>query len=204
SVGTAIHGQRNKSVDWRIVGRLALGSVPATLATFAVMQALGIQSGKGGVLAVLLGAVLLVTSIILLFRNQIVGFVARRFTTTNETLIIGLTVLTGVVLGVLVTTTSVGAGAIGVTVLLILYPRLPTLRIVGSDIAHAVPLTLISGLGHWYMGDVDWMLLVTLLLGSVPGIIIGSLLAPKVPEGALRILLALVLALVSFKLIGLF
>ena len=100
--------------------------------------------------------------------------------------------------------TSVGAGAIGVTALLVLYPRLPTLRIVGSDIAHAVPLTLIAGLGHWWMGDVDWLLLMTLLIGSIPGIIVGSLLAPKLPEGALRSLLAVVLVLVSAKLMGAF
>ncbi len=203
SVGTAVHG-RNRSVDWRIVGRLAAGSVPATLATFAVMQALGAQSSKGGVLAFLLGAVLLVTSATLLFRAQIVAFLGRRVKTTSEGMVAGLTVLTGVVLGVLVTTTSVGAGAIGVTALLVLYPRLQTLRIVGSDIAHAVPLTLISGLGHWYLGDVDFPLLGTLLIGSIPGIIIGSMLAPKLPEGALRMLLAVILALVSLKLMGLF
>lgn len=203
SVGTAVHG-RNKSVDWRIVRRLALGSVPATLATFAVMQAVGAHSSKGGVLAFLLGAVLLVTSATLLFRVQIVAFLGGRVKTANEGLVAGLTVLTGVVLGVLVTTTSVGAGAIGVTALLVLYPRLTTLRIVGSDIAHAVPLTLISGLGHWYMGDVDFGLLGTLLIGSIPGIAIGSLLAPKLPERTLRMLLAAILVLVSLKLMGLF
>lgn len=204
SVGTAIHGRHNKSVDWQIVRRLAYGSVPATLATFGFMQALGIHSSKGGALSVMLGAVLLVTSITLMFRAQIVAYFAQRVTTTNSTLVAALTVVTGVVLGVLVTTTSVGAGAIGVTVLLILYPRLQTLRIVGSDIAHAVPLTLISGLGHWYLGDVDLMLLFTLLLGSVPGIIIGSLAAPKMPERVLRSLLAAVLLLVSLKLMGAF
>lgn len=203
SVGTAVHG-RNKSVDWRIVRRLAIGSVPATLATFAVMQAFEIHSSKGGVLAFMLGAVLLVTAATLMFRAQIVAFFAGRVSTTNDGMVTALTVVTGVVLGILVTTTSVGAGAIGVTALLVLYPRLPTLRIVGSDIAHAVPLTLISGLGHWYLGDVDWMLLVTLLFGSIPGIIIGSMLAPRLPERALRILLALILVLVSLKLMGLF
>ncbi len=124
SVGTAVHG-RNKSVDWRIVRRLAAGSVPATLATFAVMQALGVQGSKGGVLAFLLGAVLMVTSATLLFRAQIVEFLGRRVQTANEGLVAGLTVLTGIVLGVLVTTTSVGAGAIGVTALLVLYHVCP-------------------------------------------------------------------------------
>lgn len=204
SVGTVVHGGRNKSIDWRIVRRLATGSVPATLATFAVMQMVGVQSSKGGVLAFMLGAVLLLTSATLLFRTQIVAFFADRLPTSNEATVSALTVVTGMVLGVLVTTTSAGAGAIGVTALLAIYPRLPTLRIVGSDIAHAVPLTLFAGLGHWYLGDVDYLLLVTLLIGSIPGIIIGSVLAPKLPEAALRVLLALVLMLVSIKLMGLF
>ena len=203
SVGTAVHG-RAKSVDWRIVRRLASGSIPATALTFLVMNAMGMQSSKGGVLAFLLGAVLLLTALSLLFRAQIVTYLSARMQTENDSLVRTLTVATGAVIGALVMTTSVGAGAIGVTALLVLYPRLPTLRIVGSDIAHAVPLTLVAGLAHWYMGDVDWLLLVTLLIGSIPGIIIGSLLAPRLPEGALRILLATVLVLVSLKLMGAF
>ena len=203
SVGTAVHG-RNSTVDWRIVRRLALGSVPATTLTFLVMNSMGIQSSKGGVLAVMLGAVLLLTAVSLLFRAQIVQYLGARMQPDNDRLARGLTVLTGAVIGALVMTTSIGAGAIGVTALMVLYTRLPTLRIVGSDIAHAVPLTLIAGLGHWWMGDVDWLLLATLLIGSIPGIIIGSLLAPKLPEGALRMVLAAVLVLVSAKLMGVF
>ena len=203
SVGTMVHG-RAKSVDWRIVRRLAAGSIPATAVTFLVMNALGMHSSKGGVLAFLLGAVLMLTAVTLLFRAQIVSYLGARMQADNDGLVRVLTVMTGAVIGALVMTTSVGAGAIGVTALLVLYPRLPTLRVVGSDIAHAVPLTLIAGLGHWWMGDVDWLLLVTLLIGSIPGIIIGSLLAPKLPEGALRMLLAAVLVLVSLKLMGLF
>jgi uncharacterized membrane protein YfcA len=149
----------------------------------------------------MLGVVLLATSLTLLFRHQIVDFMSRHISTTNEARVTALTVATGAVLGVLVTTTSVGAGAIGVTALLILYPRLQVLRIVGSDIAHAVPLTLISGLGHWWMGDVDWIMLVSLLIGSIPGIAIGSHLAPKLPERVLRLALAVILVLVSLKLI---
>ena len=203
SVGTVVHG-RNSSVDWRIVRRLATGSVPATALTFLAMNSMGIQSSKGGPLAFLLGAVLLLTAITLLFRQQIVSYLSVRMTAENDNVVRALTVLTGAVIGALVMITSVGAGAIGVTALLVLYPRLPTLRIVGSDIAHAVPLTLIAGLGHWWMGDVDWLLLMTLLIGSIPGIIVGSLLAPKLPEGALRSLLAVVLVLVSAKLMGAF
>jgi uncharacterized membrane protein YfcA len=100
----------------------------------------------------------------------------------------------------MVTLSSVGAGAIGVTVLLMLYPQMSTLRIVGTDIAHGVPLTLIAGAGHWAMGSVDWPMLVSLLLGSIPGIMIASHFATRVPDRALRTLLAVALALVGAKL----
>jgi len=96
---------------------------------------------------------------------------------------------------------SVGAGAIGVTALISLYPRMPTVRIVGSDIAHAVPLTLIAGAGHWWLGSVDWLLLVSLLTGSIPGIVLGSHFASRVPEQVLRPLLAGTLALVGGRLV---
>jgi uncharacterized membrane protein YfcA len=107
------------------------------------------------------------------------------------------TVLTGVMLGVLVSISSVGAGAVGVTVLLLLYPRLPMARIVGSDIAHAVPLTLVAGAGHWLLGSVDWHLMGVLLLGSLPGIIIGSYAAVRVPQTVLRVALASILIVVA-------
>ncbi len=203
AVGTGVHG-RAKSVDWQVVRRLAAGSVPATMITFLVMNNAGLHSSKGGVLAVLLGVVLMMTAMTLLFRANIVAYLSSKISVSNDRAVLGLTVLTGAIIGALVMLTSVGAGAVGVTALLVLYPRLPTLHIVASDIAHAVPLTLTAGLAHWYLGDVDWVLLVTLLIGSVPGIIVGSMLAPKLPEGLLRTLLAIVLVLVSLKLIGLF
>ena len=112
----------------------------------------------------------------------------------------GLTTLLGATLGVLVTVSSVGAGALGVTVLIILYPKAPAVRIVGSDIAHAVPLTLIAGAGHWWMGSVDFAMLASLLIGSVPGIMIGSHYASRVPDSVLRPLMAGTLALVGGKL----
>ncbi len=111
------------------------------------------------------------------------------------------TVVVGVALGVLVSISSVGAGAVGVTALLLLYPRLPMARIVGSDIAHAVPLTLVAGIGHWAMGSVDWALMGVLLIGSLPGIVIGSYCAVRVPETVLRLVLASVLIVVAGKLV---
>ena len=112
------------------------------------------------------------------------------------------TVLVGAALGVLVSISSVGAGAVGVTALLLLYPQLPMARIVGSDIAHAVPLTLIAGIGHWAMGAIDWHLMGVLLMGSLPGIVIGSYFATRVPEMALRLLLAVTLIVVAGKLVS--
>lgn len=117
---------------------------------------------------------------------------------TRETM--ALTVMTGAILGFLVTISSVGAGALGATALLLLYPKLPTVTVVGSDIAHAVPLTLVAGLGHWWLGSVDSGLLVALLLGSIPGVILGSHLSAHLPDTVLRFLLAAVLALVGARL----
>jgi hypothetical protein len=111
-----------------------------------------------------------------------------------------ITVLVGAVLGVVVSISSVGAGAVGVTALLLLYPRLPMVRIIGSDIAHAVPLTLVAGTGHWMAGAVDWHLMGSLLVGSLPGIVIGSYSAIRVPETALRLVLATTLIVVATKL----
>ena len=95
---------------------------------------------------------------------------------------------------------SVGAGAIGVTALVLLYPKLPTARIVGSDIAHAVPLTLVAGIGHWFLGSIDFAVFTSLILGSVPGILLGSYAAVRVPDRALRLVLAVTLLVVATKL----
>jgi uncharacterized protein len=204
SVGTGVHG-RNDSVDWTVVRRLATGSVPATLLTFALMVHFHMATQKSGILVTALACVLIATSLTMLFRSKIVAFLLQVIDGTKDTTIAALTVVIGAILGVLVTMTSVGAGAIGVTALLVLYPRLPTVRIVGSDIAHAVPLTLIAGLGHWiFLNDVDFVMLGSLLIGSIPGIVIGATLAPRLPETGLRTILAVILFAVSLKLFGLY
>jgi len=129
---------------------------------------------------------------------------APEFKTVNEGRVTALTVVLGAVLGVMVSLTSVGAGALGMTALLVLYPRLPINKLVGSDIAHAVPLTLIAGIGHWWIGSVDFVLLAALLAGSIPGIVIGSLVSSRVSDRILIPILAFVLVLVGLKLFGLF
>ena len=200
SAGTLVHGF-NKSIDWGVVLRLALGSVPAAALTLWVLSATGNQtSGTGHILALVLGSMLVLTAVSIAFRNTIARFAGahRELPVVPQTI---LTTLTGAVLGVLVSISSVGAGAIGVTVLMLLYPKLSVHRIVGSDIAHAVPLTLVAGLGHWAIGDVDWHMLVSLLCGSIPGILIASRIAPAVNERVIRWLLALVLTIVGLKLV---
>lgn len=209
ATGTVVHGIKG-SVDWRITGRLAAGSVPATVATLFLLHRYGLTTPAAArLIQVVLGYALLVTAISLVFRPQLARLAykagaARAPDATSESIdtsaTVAWTVLTGAVLGVLVSITSVGAGAIGVTVLLLLYPRLPTVRIVGSDVAHAVPLTLIAGTGHWMLGSVDWHILISLLVGSLPGIVLGSFLSSKAPEVLLRNLLAATLILVGAKL----
>jgi uncharacterized membrane protein YfcA len=107
----------------------------------------------------------------------------------------------GATLGVLVSISSVGAGAVGVTALIMLYPHLPMRRIVGCDIAHAVPLTLAGGVGHWILGSVDWRILMSLLVGSLPGVILGGHVSVRVPDTVLRILLAMILTIVACRLV---
>jgi uncharacterized protein len=201
SVGTLVHGA-NRTVDWRVVGRLASGSVPATIVTVLVLSQFNVLSpDMGKVISFSLGIVLVLTGGVLLARRwffALVGPAMQRITPHTR---LWLTVGCGVVLGVVVSISSVGAGAIGVTALVLLYPELPIARIVGSDIAHAVPLTLIAGVGHWWLGSVDWPLLGSLLSGAIPGIMLGSYLTRFVPEWVLRPLLALVLCLVGGRLV---
>ena len=201
TVGTLVHGA-GRNIEWRIVGLLVAGSVPATALTLLLLSLLGLSGGESRRLITLaLGAVLLVTSAFLLLGGRLRLRYAERIGALDPRIVSGLTVLLGFAMGVLVTTTSVGAGAIGVTVLLLLFPKLPAARIVGSDIAHAVPLTLVAGAGHWWLGSVDWTLLGPLLFGSLPGIVIGSRLAGRIPDGAVRIALALVLIVVGIRLV---
>ena len=199
--GAVVHG-RNKAVDWRVALQLAAGSVPAAALALWTLSHFGVDSkGTNGAITTTLGFALILTAVTLFFRKRLLkaaaGFLDRR----SGREIAALTVALGAVLGVLVSISSVGAGAIGVTVLLMLYPRMPTVRIVGTDIAHAVPLTLIAGAGHWIIGSIDWVLLVSLLVGSLPGIAIGSHFANRVPDRVLRPLMAGTLALVGGKLV---
>ena len=198
--GTVVHGFA-KTIDWRVVGRLAMGSVPMTALTLVTLAQLGIHgSAANQLITVVLGAALLATATVLVLRKVIVKFYGEHIGKLSPKHTKWLTVAVGGVLGVLVSISSVGAGALGVTALILLYPHLPTVRIVGSDIAHAVPLTFVAGIGHWWLGSVDWMLFGSLLVGSLPGIVLGSLVSVRVPDAVLRYLLAAVLIVVAAKL----
>ncbi|MDE2182994.1 MAG: sulfite exporter TauE/SafE family protein [Alphaproteobacteria bacterium] len=200
TAGSLMHGV-NRTIEWKVVRRLALGSVPAATLTLAILHGLGIESARANVLVShVLAIALLITAAALFFRKRLLAFYADRVGVLDGRRTRNFTILTGAILGVLVSSTSVGAGALGVTALVILYPELPVARLVGSDIAHAVPLTLVAGAGHWLLGNINPAMLGMLLMGSVPGIILGSTLAPRIPEQTLRRLLAIVLLLAAVKL----
>jgi uncharacterized membrane protein YfcA len=198
--GSVVHGWA-RSVHWPAVMRLASGSIPASIVTLVLLWRLNLDSAAARSLVnEVLCLALLLTASSLIFRKAILESLRWRAERLNERTIARATVLVGVILGALVSISSVGAGAVGVTALLLLYPRLPMARIVGSDIVHAVPLTLIAGIGHWILGAIDWPLMGVLLIGSLPGIVIGSYCATRVPETALRLLLAATLILVATKI----
>jgi uncharacterized membrane protein YfcA len=198
--GGIVHGWA-RTIHWPAVTRLASGSIPASILTLVVLWQLDLkgETARSLVNTVLCFALLL-TAASLIFRKALLEALRWRLERLDAGTIARASVLVGAALGVLVSISSVGAGAVGVTALLLLYPQLPMARIVGSDIAHAVPLTLIAGIGHWAMGAIDWHLMGVLLAGSLPGIVIGSYCAARVPETALRLLLAATLIVVASKL----
>jgi uncharacterized protein len=200
TAGSLVHGY-NRTVDWRVVRRLATGSVPMTVLTMLALSSIDINGAAARqLISGVLTIALFITALTLVFREKIVARYAARVGALPPERIAVLTVGVGAILGIVVSISSVGAGAIGVTALIVLYPRLPTARIVGSDIAHAVPLTLVAGIGHWIVGSINLDVLSSLLLGSVPGILIGSYVAIRIPERVLRVLLATVLVVVAAKL----
>jgi uncharacterized membrane protein YfcA len=201
SVGTTIHNA-GKTVDWRIVGLMAAGSIPATILTLIVIAHLGTTSKTvTSLISGVLGVALLVSAVSLIVKDRVVAIATTRNPDFGLNTSVWLTVLVGFVVGVVVSISSVGAGAIGTIALLLLYPRLPVVKIVGSDIAHAVPLTLIAGMGHWYLGAVNLALLESLLVGSIPGILLGSFGARYVSEVWLKPALSVVLLLVGIRML---
>jgi uncharacterized protein len=200
TAGSASH-HRAGHVDWRITGLLLAGSVPASLATVALMHTTGVTKGWASALTFSLGIALLLTAVTVAYKQvwHAVGLRLERWIAGQHKP--ALTVLCGLILGVLVSLSSIGAGAIGATLIMLLYPRIGSHRVVGTDIAHAVPLTLVAGIGHATLGHVDWALLGSLLIGSIPGIWLGAQLTRKMPEKIVRALLCLALVTAGLKVI---
>jgi uncharacterized membrane protein YfcA len=204
-VAVKVHGSMG-TIDWQIVKRLAWGSIPAALVTLAVMRLLTLDKSAGEVIMPTLGVALLLTAVAMLFKRRLHQVGQRFRTATPETfkrIQPVLTVLAGAILGVLVTLTSIGAGALGTVMLVYLYPlRLTPLRLVGTDLAHAIPVALIAGLGHLAMGNIDFGLLGWLLLGSLPGVWFGSHFSARAPEKIVRNAIAIVLLLVGARILA--
>jgi uncharacterized membrane protein YfcA len=199
--GSLVHGL-NRNIDWKMVGQLAAGSVPLTILTLWVLSRIAIDDGSTRTtITTALGAALFLTAIALIFRARLLARYGDRMRAVTPQRRMMLTIVTGAVLGVLVSLSSVGAGAIGVTALILLHPDMPSARIVGSDIAHAVPLTLAAGIGHWMLGSVDWHILGSLLVGSLPGIFLGSYASARVSDAVLRPIIAATLLLVGGRLL---
>jgi len=202
ATGTIVHAAA-RTIDWMLVAMLAIGSVPATIATLILLSRFDLKGATAQhVITVTLGIVLIVTALFLIAGRSIRTRYANRLNQLDPRTVSLFTIALGLIMGVLVTTTSVGAGAIGVTALLLLHPNMPAGRVVGSDIAHGVPLTLLAGAGHWYLGSIDWSLLGNLLIGSLPGIVFGSYLATRARDAAVRMALAGILVIVGVMLLG--
>jgi len=203
--GAAMHG-RHGTIDWIVVRRLALGSLPAAGLTSAFLALYGQQKIGHGVILHALGLALVLTAVGLLLKTRLHA-IGRRLRTDIPAKFKGmqpaLTVIAGVILGVLVTLTSVGAGALGTVMMVYLYPyRLTPPKLVGTDLAHALPLALVAGIGHLMIGNVDFTLLGWLLLGSVPGILLGSLVATRAPATWVARAIAIVLAIIGIRLLA--
>ncbi len=204
SLGGWVHS-RNGSVDWKVVGLLSLGSFPAALVTIALLKYLALdEKTLRSLVTSVLSVALLATAVALLLKDSIKKLARRQDGSVYELhhrYLPAATIATGLIVGVLVTISSIGAGVLGTVALLFLYPRMTPVKVVGTDIVHAVPLTAVAGMGHMALGTVDFVLLGSLLLGSLPGIYIGSHLSAKVPEKVLRPVLAAMLLIIGLKMV---
>ncbi len=202
SAGTLTHRVRN-TVHWEIVKRLCWGALPAALAATLALKYYGaLDKNITQIIRYTIAFSVMLTVIAIIFRGRMQAWMqahpSRQFHGRKQVI---ATVVAGAAIGVLVTVSSIGAGAVGATILVLLYPKLSPAEIAGTDIAYAVPLTAIAAFGHWWLGSINWELLGTLLLGSLPGITLGSYAARAVPEKFLRGLLATTLTAVAAKLV---
>lgn len=202
ATGTLTHRLRG-TVEWHVVRLLCYGALPAALiATLALKQFGGLGQEIAQVIRYSIAGSVFLTVIAILYRRKMIAWITAHPERQLQGRDLAVaTIVAGAILGTLVTISSIGAGAIGATILVLLYPKMPAAHVAGTDIAYAVPLTAIAALGHWWLGSIHWELLGSLLLGSLPGITLGSLAAKAVPERFLRGILATTLTLVAFKLV---
>ncbi|AQR68387.1 sulfite exporter TauE/SafE family protein [Janthinobacterium lividum] len=202
SAGTLTHRLRG-TIRWDIVKRLCIGALPAAVIATLALKSFGTLSPEiGQIIRYSIAGSVLLTVVALIFKGRMLAWInAHPEKQLQGNKLAAATIISGAVLGVLVTVSSIGAGAIGATLLVMLYPRMSSAEVAGTDIAYAVPLTAIAALGHWWLGSIHWELLASLLVGSLPGITLGSWVARSVPEKFLRVLLAMTLTGVAVKLI---
>lgn len=202
SAGTLTHRLRG-TIRWDIVKRLCIGALPAAVLATLALKSFGTLSPQiGQIIRYSIAGSVLLTVVALIFKGRMLAWInAHPEKQLQGNKLAAATIIAGAVLGVLVTVSSIGAGAIGATLLVMLYPRMSSAEVAGTDIAYAVPLTAIAALGHWWLGSIHWELLASLLVGSLPGITLGSWVARSVPEKFLRVLLAMTLTGVAVKLI---
>jgi hypothetical protein len=203
AAGTLAH-RFHGNVKWPVVRQLCYGALPAALLTTLILKYFGaVDERIGQFIRYSIATSVMLTVAALLFKSRLLAWItAHPERQLHGPSLVAATILSGAILGILVTISSIGAGAVGATLLVLLYPRLKPAEIAGTDIAYAVPLTAIAALGHWWLGSINWGLLAMLLLGSVPGITIGSLVARAIPERVLRGLLATILTVVAVKVSG--
>ena len=202
TAGACTHRLRG-TVRWDIVKHLCMGALPDAVVTTLLLKHFGtVDASIGQVIRYSIAGSVLLTVVALVFKGKMLAWLnAHPERQLQGSSLTTATVISGLVLGALVTVSSIGAGAIGATLLVMLYPRLSAAEVAGTDIAYAVPLTAIAAFGHWWLGSINWALLAMLLIGSVPGITLGSWVARSVPEKFLRVLLAVTLTGVAAKLI---
>lgn len=207
--GTVLHRNAG-NVNWPVVGLLAAGSVPASFVTVMFLNDQGIGPEIEQLMQNALAGAIAFTSLSVLFKAGLLRVVSNggngnqhieRLRLVRKRMRVPLTIISGAMLGVLVTLSSVGAGVIGATILLLLYPRMRAIEVVGTDLAHAVPLTAIAGLGHMHLGTTDLTMLGYLLLGSIPGIWIGSKVGMKLPDQVLKPIMAVILLVIGLSLL---
>ncbi|MCZ6804954.1 MAG: sulfite exporter TauE/SafE family protein [Proteobacteria bacterium] len=205
SGGVFVHNKRG-NIQWKIVGLLSLGSIPAAICSIFIIKKLDANGiNYDDLIMTTLSIALILTALFLMTKDFLhklsekeqfdaIKIIHRKLRTP-------VTIFAGVLIGTLVTISSVGAGVIGAAFLFFLYPRFKAIQIVATDLAHAIPITAIAGIGHAHIGTVNYILLGSLLIGSLPGIYLGSHFGTFLPDKIMRPFLASMLLVIGIRLV---